>query len=57
MLTAMNAQHDDRTTPRPTPQEMALMAAHAGRAAEYEIQLDLMVVRSLAREMAEEQQQ
>lgn len=53
----MTRAQDDRATPRPTPQEITLMAAHAGRAAEYRIQLDLMVVRSLARELAARVQQ
>jgi hypothetical protein len=48
----MNNHQDARATPRPTPQEITLMAAHAQRAAELRIQLDLIVVRSLAREMA-----
>lgn len=45
----MTHEYDNRATARPTPQEITLMAAHASRAAEYRVQLDLMVVRSLAR--------
>lgn len=43
--------HD--TNPR-TPQEIALIDAHAQRAAELRIQLDLIVLRSMAREIEEE---
>jgi hypothetical protein len=53
----MNRTQDSRATARPTPQESALIAAHAQRAAELNIQLDLMVVRSLAREYAEQEAQ
>ena len=52
----MNTRYEDtRATPRPTAQEAALIAVHAQRVAQYSAQLDLMVVRSLARELAEEQ--
>lgn len=51
----MTRDQDNRATPRPTPQEITLMAAHASRVAEYRVQLDLLVVRSLAREMAQQE--
>lgn len=39
---------------RPTPQESALIDAHAQRAAELRIQLDLIVLRSMAREIEQQ---
>jgi hypothetical protein len=46
--------HHDHIEPR-TPQETALIAAHAQREAELRLQMDLLVLRSMARE-AEQQQ-
>jgi hypothetical protein len=43
------------TNPR-TPQETALIDAHVQRAAELRIQLDLLVLRSMAREIEAEAQ-
>lgn len=41
------------TTPR-TPQETALIDIHAQRAAELRVQLDLLLLRSMAREIEEQ---
>ncbi|MFC3469174.1 hypothetical protein ACFOHT_04780 [Massilia oculi] len=51
----MTTHQDTRATSRPTAQEMALMAARAQRIAEYRAQLELIVARGLAREIAEAQ--
>lgn len=45
---------DDHIEPR-TEQETALIAAHAGRAAELRQQLDLILLRSLARDVEQQQ--
>jgi hypothetical protein len=42
--------HDARAEPRPTPQEAALIEAHAQRAAELRLQMELILLRGLVRE-------
>lgn len=46
---------DDTPEPSQTPQEAALIAAHAQRAAELRIQIDLLLLRSMAREIEQQQ--